>query len=285
MIVRHAMQPFLFVAIALVVARWSTPVVGVAGSFILFLFAQRSLQTNVHDLSHRLFSGRSSKVNDAVGNYLAAGWIGSNVGAYRSVHFEHHRKNGSADDPEFIDMSVIKAAGGLTRHCLRYMFGFELFRLVRKYYGPDMSGTKAGEASERPSGPKLIVGALAQNVHVLAAQALMLAMCVVVANAWYLYLVWAYLLATWSPLTSGLRFLVEHPGSTDLTVTTPSWSLERALFAPLGFNYHFEHHAWPGVPPYRLKAAHRQLAKAGFFDRHPEFKGTTFTRGLIDRTR
>ena len=60
-----------------------------------------------------------------------------------------------------------------------------------------------------------------------------------------LYPLWLYLAVTWSPLLSRLRFLVEHPGDSDLTVTTRSTVLERPLFAPLNFNYHFEHHPGP----------------------------------------
>ena len=98
-----------------------------------------------------------------------------------------------------------------------------------------------------------------------------------------LYPLWLYLAVTWSPLLSRLRFLVEHPGDSDLTVTTRSTLLERPLFAPLNFNYHFEHHAWPGVPSYRLKRAHRHLREMSFYERHPEFANASFIGSLIGR--
>lgn len=280
LIARAAAQPFAFIGVALVVARLSdsrATVIPVAAVF--FLLAHRSFQTLVHDLSHRLFSSSNAARNDILGNWLAAGWIGSNVAAYRAVHFEHHRKNGSSDDPEFIDMALIRARGGLFRHMLRYVLLLEVVRLVRKYYG---SSTESGDADASASSPGL-VARLAMNAHVLVTQAFMFGLCWFVADAPYLFAVWAYLLASWSPMLSSLRFLVEHPGATDLTVTTPSWLVERAFFAPFGFNFHFEHHAWPSIPPYRLKAVHRHLAQAEFFDRHPEYLGSTYLAGLRAR--
>lgn len=278
LIARNAAQPFVFIAVALAVA-WVSDAwyVAVPVAAVFFLLAQRSFQTLVHDLSHRLFSNDERR-NDLLGNWLAAGWIGSNVDAYRDVHFEHHRKNGSDEDPEFIDMNVIQARGGLRRHIMRYALGLEIFRLLKKYYGPSATPSTGGSSSAGSG----IARKLAANINVLLAQAAVAVACWLV-GAPYLILVWMYLLATWSPLLSGLRFLVEHPGSTDLTVTTISWMTERSFFAPFHFNYHFEHHAWPSVPPYRLKAVHEYLEEQGFFERHPEYVGSTYLGGLSAR--
>ena len=40
---------------------------------------------------------------------------------------------------------------------------------------------------------------------------------------------------------------------------------------------------FPGVPPYRLKRAHRHLREMSFYERHPEFANASFIGSLIRR--
>ena len=82
-------------------------------------------------------------------------------------------------------------------------------------------------------------------------------------------------------MMSSLRFVVEHPGKTDHTVSTISWWAERQYFAPYNFNYHMEHHLWPSVPPYRLPEVHRYLRQQGYYERHPDSLNSTYIGGLL----
>jgi fatty acid desaturase len=232
--------------------------------FLLALLAQRALQTLVHHLSHDLLT-RKRALNDALGNFLVAGFIGMRVQSYRRIHFVHHAENGSVSDPEFIDFSTVREKGGLGRYILHYALGGELLALMRKYYFP---GEKSPGAS--PAG----------MLHIAACQIFLIALCAWVAQAWYLYLVWLYVAVSWSPMLSRLRFLVEHPGKDDRTVSTVGPWHEVLLFAPYRFNYHFEHHAWPALPPYRLHRAHGELRAAGYFERHPEYCIRSYVRAL-----
>ena len=84
-------------------------------------------------------------------------------------------------------------------------------------------------------------------------------------------------------MISKLRFLVEHPGADDRTVTTKGPWYQLLVFAPFQFNYHFEHHVWPSLPPYNLRLMHHQLDDQGFFARHPEYTNDTFVRALRRR--
>jgi fatty acid desaturase len=234
-----------------------------AAGFIVILLAQRALQTLVHHLAHDLLT-RNRALNDALGNLLVAGFVGMRVQNYRRVHFVHHAENGSASDPEFIDFSIVRDKGGLGRYIAHYALGGELAALVRKYYFADDS---------KAAGP-------AQFAHVLLGHALLVVLFAGVAQAFYLYLVWLYVAVSWSPMLSRLRFLVEHPGKDDRTVTTIGPWYEILLFAPYQFNYHFEHHAWPALPAYRLRGAHRELRDAGFFARHPQYEVASYIRAL-----
>lgn len=50
-------------------------------------------------------------------------------------------------------------------------------------------------------------------------------------------------------------------------VTLPCSRLERLLFAPLGFNYHAEHHLFPYIPWYHLQKLHKTLMKLAEYRR------------------
>ena len=148
---------------------------------------------------------------------------------------------------------------------------------MRKYYGGERAGRGAprGAKDGQPKQPF-------PHRHIIGAQLLLGSACLALDLA-AVYPLWLYLAVSWSPLLSRLRFLVEHPGESDLTVTTRSTLVERPFFAPLNFNFHFEHHCWPNVPPYRLRQAHRQLRSAGFYERHPEYANESFVGALVRR--
>jgi len=258
-----------FAALAGLYLPGGVPAVLAVG-FVVILLAQRSLQTLVHHVSHHLLS-KNRAVNDLAGNVLVAGFIGMRIQNYRRVHFVHHAENGSASDPEFIDFSVVQARGGLWRYILHYVSGGEALALVRKYYAP-----RGGGLPEKRS----LFDRLASMAHVAFCQAV-LAGLFWLAGAPYLYLVWLYVAASWSPMLSRLRFLVEHPGKDDRTVSTHAPWYEVLFFAPYQFNYHFEHHVWPALPPYRLRQAYRHVAREGYFERHPEYTTSSFVGSLL----
>lgn len=271
--------PFLFIALSMAIGA-ANPVgwpVALGLAFFPILAAQRCFQTMVHDLSHLLFlPGR--KANDAVGNLLVAGFIGMRIQNYWRVHAVHHTANGSADDPEFVDFAEVKERGGLIPFIIGYALGWQAVSLIKKYYfqKPDSraAGTGAAEGSR-------LVKLVGDTWHVAVCHAVLLYLFAGVAGTWYLYLLWLYVAVTWSPMLSKLRFLVEHPSATDLTVSTRAPWWERLYFAPYNFNYHFEHHVWPSLPPYRLRRAHETLTADGYFDRHPEYLGRSYVGALL----
>ena len=251
----------------------------IAAGFVAILLAQRGLQTLVHHLSHDLLS-KNRAFNDRLGNWLVAGFIGMRIQNYRRVHFVHHAKNGSKADPEFIDFSVVEARGGLLRYMLHFVIGGETLALVRKYYAP-----KSAERRHRapPAAPSAGAARSSLNSRMSRSpQLVLIALFAVVADAWYLYLVWLYVAVTWSPMMSRLRFLVEHPGKDDRTVSYGAM-VRVARLRAFQFNYHFEHHVWPSLPPYSLRGMHGQLDDEGFFARHPEYTTDTFLHALRRR--
>lgn len=273
-----AATPFAFIGLAILSVSSGLGAIGWPLGFIFVLFAQRHFQTLVHDASHNFYH-RDRRISDRLASFLSAGFIGMTVENYRALHFEHHVHNGSKDDPEHVSFRTVTELGGLTMMILRYALMMEMFRLVKKYYFPDGS-----ECRERGGPGNSLVSMAMAKQHILVCQ-LVLFSVFVAASVPLLYLLWVYVALTFSPLMSRLRFLVEHPGESDLTITTEAPRLELWLFAPLAFNYHFEHHCWPTLPPYRHRNVHKFLAEKGFFDRHPQYFGTSFIGALVARSR
>jgi len=271
LIFRHLSVPFMFLLVSILLLRFTQwPWYAMVPSqFALMLASQRAFQTNVHDLSHGLVSLTRRKKNDLFGNFFAAGWIGSTVNSYRKIHMQHHRHNGSEEDPEFISSESVRNKGGLSRYMLRYALGLESVRLLKKYY--------QGDASESLS--KSIITKIKKMWHVPVVHSALLSTYFLSTQPLY-YLLYLYIMASWSPMVSGLRFMVEHPSKSDLTMTTTSWLLEKTYFAPFNFNFHFEHHIWPSIPPYKLKRMHKVLQEKGFYERHPEIINSTYLGSL-----
>ena len=274
-IVWYAIRPHLLIGLVVIISMLASPspLLMIMISFPILLAAQRSAQTLIHDLSHRLFS-QDIRKNDLLGNYIVGGWIGASVTAYRHIHMQHHKYNGSTQDPEHNTFELVRKRGGLSLHCLKYMLGLEAIRLINKYYKPANTETTQPKKNDKRKNTK---------TQIFVCQGFLFIIFTFIANAWYLYVLWLYLAVTWNPMLSNLRFLVEHPGESDLTVSTPGNFIERLYFAPMNFNFHLEHHLWPNIPPYHLRSAHRYLKQQGYFNRHPEFLGSGYLNLLLSR--
>jgi fatty acid desaturase len=277
-IVSFGALPFMYIAGAVALGRSGLPpALQVVLAFFPVLAAQRTFLTLVHDASHKFYSADRKK-NDLAADFLAAGFIGMLVRKYRKIHLAHHAANGSVDDPEFFGYVAVTRVGGWTRFIFRYALCLELASLLRKYHtDQDRYLGTARVASTSVDQPRRF-----EKLSIFVCQGVLAAVFVFLADAPHLYALWLYVAVTWSPLLSRLRFLAEHPGRGELTLSTRGRWWELVFFAPLNFNFHFEHHVWPSVPPYRLPAIHESLVASGFFGRHPEFVGESYVQTLSE---
>lgn len=276
-VIVSAATPFAYIAVAIGVCTSPVPlVVKLLAAFALVLAAQRAFLTLVHDASHKLYS-KDRGLNDVLADFLAAGFIGMLLRKYRKIHLAHHAANGSADDPEFFGYGVVTQAGGWARFVLRYALGMEIAYLLRKYHvGQDAYLGDKQVRRESVDKPRK-----AEKLSIVAAQ-LVLVACFWACGVVWLYALWLYVAVTWSPLLSRLRFLAEHPGHGELTMSTRGNWWELVYFAPYHFNFHLEHHLWPSVPPYNLQRVHQALQRSGFFERNPQFLARSFITTLSE---
>lgn len=243
-----------------VMAVWPNPLTIVLGIIVLG-GRQLGFGVLVHECGHgTLF--RSRRLNDFVGDWLAAAPTFNNMHGYIRGHLKHHQLAGSRDDPDlpnYRDYPISRS------------------RLRRKLWR-DISGQTGWKQAQG-----IFLGLARLNrlpdeqrqalVRGLVVNAALLAALTYLGVAW-LYLVWWAAFLTSNRLVSRIRQVAEHGAVPDLydadaranTRTVIANPLERLIFCPLGVNYHLEHHLLASVPIYNLPKMHRLLRSRGYYD-------------------
>ena len=248
------------------VAAWPNPLTVVAALFLIGA-RQLGLAVLMHEASHRSLL-RDKRWNDAVGNWLCAYPVWSDLHIYRPYHLQHHAKNWTKDDP---DIGLVLPFP-ITRASLRRKVGRDLSgRTGRKFARGAWKRSMARWRSGDPRGRRAFVGFVATN-------ALLFALLAALGHP-LLYLLWAGAWLTTNTLVTRIRSIAEHamvPDPADPlrnTRTTLATWWERLLLAPNRVNFHLEHHLLMTVPHYKLPRLHRMLAERGLLD------GALVTRG------
>lgn len=229
-----------------------------------------------HEAAHRsLFA--SQRVNDWVGEYLAALPILQSMPGYRAYHMRHHRLAGTADDPDLIMTEHYPVSrSSLRRKLLRDITGwtglkslFGMLMMFAGYYQYELTG----RAVRKQPAPRGLAGYLrhfvAMNGHVAILWQLVLWGALHALGHGMLYLLWvaAYLLVF--PVCMRVRQIADHAVVADAMSTDPlqhartsraRW-YERLLFAPHYEHYHLEHHLLPTAPCWQLPRLHEELVK------------------------
>jgi fatty acid desaturase len=261
----------VFASFALV-AAWPNPLTIVLALLVIGA-RQLGLAVIMHEASHRSFL-RSRRVNDFVGNWLAAYPIWSDLRPYRPYHLQHHAKTGSPEDP---DIGLVKP------------FPITRSSLWRKVWR-DLSGQtgwKFAKAAwrrtfvrwhEDPIARRAAAGVLVTNLVLLAILAAF--------GRPELYLLWVGAWLTTNTLVTRIRAIAEHALTPDADdplgntrTTVASW-WERIFVAPNRVNFHLEHHLLMTVPHYNLPRMHRMLRERGILDRACVDRGY---RGVLRR--
>jgi fatty acid desaturase len=218
---------------------------------------QLGLLVLLHEGAHwRLFARPAA--NNRAATWLCAWPLWAELPEYRRRHHLHHRYTQQAQDPDrglVAALPVARRTLGLD--AARDLAGISAWQRARAALREDAS---AAAAWSRLRGP-------------LAANAMLLAACVV-AGQWPLYpLLWLLPQATWLQLLTRIRSLAEHglaaEGDDPLrnTRTVRAGLLARAFLAPYWVNYHLEHHLLTFVPCWKLRAAHALLRDKGYAPR------------------
>ncbi|MCB1688069.1 MAG: fatty acid desaturase family protein [Halioglobus sp.] len=266
---RMVLQNWLFIAAIFAVAgAWPNPLT-IAAAVILLAGRQLALSVLMHDCGHRTLF-HSARLNDVVGQWLCALPVMNDQPSYARGHLEHHRKAGTAEDPDLSNYQAYPVSlASFRRKAFRDLTGQTGFKLM-SYIFRGASGVISNE--KRESALPFVQQLLVQLVLFLVLAAFGIA---------WTFILWVVAYMTVFMFIIRVRQIAEHAAVPNLfdpdsrlntrTVDAPWW--QRVIFAPCGVNFHMEHHFMASVPCYKLKELREHLRRRHALDGVPEFHG------------
>jgi fatty acid desaturase len=196
--------------------------------------------------------------NHLFGNIFFALPVGQTVRSYAVSHVLHHTKLNSEQDPAFFITNPKLSKRRVAWILLSLLLGRVIVDLaIRTYNG------RRADASIKTGNAEKVVQAERQRAWLVFVYHAPIILIAVWFNAILLWVVWVLCAVCIVPFLDGLRSIVEHRrGANDAgrfhTRSHHTNPLVSAMFAPF-FQYHWEHHAAPGIPHCRLRRLHRLL--------------------------
>lgn len=263
---------WLLVFAAMALVAWQPNPLTVIIALCIIGTRQLGMAIVMHEAAHRtLFKYR--RLNDWVGNWLAAYPVWAEVAPYRTYHLVHHTRTGTAQDPDLgLAAPFPITPSSFRRKVWRDLSGQTGWKQARGVFRRDVGLSRARSqrtlgmnAGEQPDvgWHKLIPVAATNGV---------LFTLLVAAGHPALYLLWVVAWLTTYRLVSRLRSIAEHgmvPDQLDPlrnTRTTVARWWERLFLAPNRVNFHLEHHLLMTVPHHNLPRLHRMLRERGGLD-------------------
>ena len=220
---------------------------------------QHAMLNIVHEASHGLLLA-DRRAGDRLANLLAALPIAHTVASYRVTHLDHHAFLRTERDPSGYVTRPDLTTADIRRTVVFLLCGRLAWELAaRTLFGRrfQIEASGDGAALKATDRRRLVAVTLFHGVT--------LALCAATGLAGF-WIAWVVVLLTLTPALDGLRTLIEHralPEDVDFHTRSHHRSVVvSALMAPF-FQYHWEHHLFPGVPHSRLVELHRVLLEAG----------------------
>jgi fatty acid desaturase len=267
-----------WVAAAVTFARCVDHWLAYVVAYVVIAGRQVGLSFLVHEAAHhRVFKNRYW--GDRIVNLFVAYPLGVYVGCYRQHHLQHHRALNTSTDPDWLlhqnefwrwPRSTQSAFGTFAKSVLGLHANkwFGVFRLS------PWSNFRRLPLIDRASFV-IFVGALSLGLTW--------------SHGWLTFLgLWIAPMFTLGFCLHHLRTIAEHlavTGTHELNAsrTVVSSPIERFLVAPMGINFHLEHHLFPGVPAYNLHKVHDLLIQDEAFRSLAQITPSYFglRRGLL----
>lgn len=224
----------------------------------------------MHDCSH-LVLFRSRRLNVFVGR-LAGAILGSDLDTFTRIHWHHHRVQGQPDDPQGKDYLLARniSKKKLWLRLLSPLWGGDLFKLALF----NVYTAKATRNSEKVGSAEDQCDKVWQKLKypsIITSQGVIALLATGLGTNQWLVLLYPLSAATFGLFFSKIRSIAEHIPAGDAKleshVRTHLPNIVDSMFIfDLNFNFHVEHHLYPGVASKFLPLLHRQLQEQDFFN-------------------
>lgn len=231
--------------------------VGIA-SFIVISTRQHALAILMHEAAHGNLTGLQNR-DEWLSDYLLSFPLMVSTKLYRRHHLKHHARLGFPDDPDANDNDWPTSLRGFIMTVIADLIGLNFVRSLRTAQSFSVFPVLLSPLRTGPIGLKGRIGFVLYTITFFV--------FMVSALGWVATLLLWYLpLLTMTQALIRFNAYAEHGGCTHKNQlqsarTTTSNVLGRLVFAPCGINYHLEHHLYPSIPGFRLRALHERLMK------------------------
>ena len=260
---------WLLVLAAMALVAWAPNPLTVVVALFVIGARQLGMAIVMHEAAHRTLF-RHRRLNDWVGNWLAAYPVWAEVAPYRAYHLVHHSRTGTDQDPDLgLAAPFPISRASLRRKIWRDLSGQTGWKQAKAVFRRDVGWARGRtqRALGMNEGEQPDVG-WHKLLPVAITNAVLLALLTFAGHP-ALYLLWVAAWLTTYRLVTRIRSIAEHgmvPDRLDplrnTRTTLANW-LERLLVAPNRVNYHLEHHLLMTVPHHNLPALHRLLRERG----------------------
>ena len=260
---------WVVIAIAAAAAIWS-------GHWAVYLLAmlvissrQNALLNVMHDAIHYRFL-KNYRMGDLISDLFVGLPLGFATRKYRAHHVAHHRHNGADGDPDLLcdprtaSLEACRSTKPASLLASITTFASRFLHIFKITPWPDLLGLVQTPGVRFAPVERLLY--LCFPLVALAA--------IAYTQTWfYVIVLWIIPEGFGVGVAMRIRGMAEHgdlPYTNELNSTRfvdANW-LERALIAPLNFNYHLQHHLYPGVPHYNLPRLHKRLMQEPAFREH-----------------
>ena len=272
---------WLWILAAIAAWGWSRHPLALGCAFVIVASRQHALNNWVHEAAHYSLT-RNKALNDWLSDAFAATPHFISTADYRAKHIPHHSYLGDPHKDTELKSRFLITGSHLWKRVLITLLGGVAWQTLHTY--TDRMPIDA------PRGARARYGVLMVTSNSLLA---------LWAWHWGAPLSWFYLwalpLVTLTPLLATLRVIAEHqsveyaaagheqfdqPLAPAITRTIETSRLTAFLLAPVNFNFHFVHHAWPAIPYTSLPALSQLLSAGGYYQRNPQFYGRSYAAVL-----
>ncbi len=212
-----------------------------------------------HEASHGMLF-RTRKLNEVLGQWIAASPMLIAMKNYRIRHMAHHRFTRTEKDPE----NYLYTPFPVSKHSMAR-------KILRDFTGVSFVRTQAGIFAFLWGKPEGRWARLKDFYGVTVCfYTVFIAAFALMGRMDLFLLMWVLPMITTQQFFLRIRNIAEHATVPDLenplknSRTTLANAFERMTFAPYWVNFHIEHHMVPFVPCWRLPEVHKIMLSKGF---------------------